>query len=106
LPKGIFNTVQAKYHVGNEITVCGKVVSTRHNTKGTALYLNFDKRYPHQDFYATIWGYNGPNFSYDPETYLVNKVACVTGKVTMYQKVARISVNNESEVELFNTLSK
>lgn len=104
LPAGAFNTVQAKFHVGNEATVCGKVVSTRKSSKGTALYLNFDKLYPNQDFYATIWDYNGPNFSYDPQTYLKDKTVCVTGKVTLYQKVARISVNNENEVRLFDEL--
>ena len=104
LPKGVFNTIQAKYHVGHEITVCGKVVSTKKNTKGTALYLNFDKLYPDQDFYATIWEYNSPNFSYDPETFLLNKTICVTGKVISYQQVARISVNRENEITLFDNL--
>jgi endonuclease G len=102
LPKGLFSTTQAKYHVGNEVTVCGTVVSSRPNTRGTALYLNFDKLYPNQDFYATIWGYNGPNFSYDPETWLLNKQVCVTGKVTMYNNVSRISVENEDAIRLFD----
>lgn len=104
LPKGLFSTTQAKYHVGNEITVCGTVVSSRPNTRGTALYLNFDKLYPNQDFYATIWDYNGPNFSYDPQTWLLNKQVCVTGKVTMYNNVSRISVENEEAINLFEDL--
>lgn len=101
LPKGMFNTVQAKYHVGNTVTVCGTVVSSRKTAKAKAIYLNFDRMHPHQDFYATIWEYNGPNFSYDPETYLVNKRICVTGKVTVFDDIPRISINNESEVMLY-----
>lgn len=101
LPKGMFNTVQAKYHIGNTVTVCGTVVSSRKTAKAKAIYLNFDRMHPHQDFYATIWEYNGPNFSYDPETYLVNKRICVTGKVTIYDDIPRISINNESEVMLY-----
>ncbi len=98
LPKGMFNTVQAKYHIGQTATVCGTVVSSRKTAKAKAIYLNFDRMHPHQDFYATIWEYNGPNFSYDPETYFVNKKICVTGKVTIYDDIPRISINNESEV--------
>ncbi|MBK8498816.1 MAG: DNA/RNA non-specific endonuclease [Flavobacteriales bacterium] len=101
LPKGMFNTVQAKYHIGQTSTICGTVVSTRKTAKAKAIYLNFDRMHPHQDFYATIWEYNGPNFSYDPEVYLMNKKICVTGKVTIYDDIPRISINNESEVRTF-----
>jgi endonuclease G len=101
LPNGMFNTVQAKYHIGKTATVCGTVVSSRKTAKAKAIYLNFDRLHPHQDFYATIWEYNGPNFSYDPETYLVNKRVCVTGKVTVFDDIPRISINNEHEVRLY-----
>ncbi len=101
LPNGMFNTVQAKYHIGKSVTVCGTVVSTRKTAKAKAIYLNFDRMHPNQDFYATIWEYNGPNFSYDPEAYLVNKRVCVTGKVTIFDDIPRISINNEHEVMLY-----
>ena len=101
LPKGMFNSVQARYHVGKEVTVCGTVVSTRKTAKAQAIYLNFDRMHPHQDFYATIWSYNGPNFSYDPETWLLNKPVCVSGKITLFDDIPRISINNEKEVMLF-----
>lgn len=102
LPKGMFNTVQAKYHVGQTATICGTVVGTRKTVKAKAIYLNFDRMHPHQDFYATIWEYNGPNFSYDPEVYFMNKKICVTGKVTIYDDIPRISINNESEVRTYD----
>jgi endonuclease G, mitochondrial len=102
LPKGMYNTVQAKYHIGKTATICGTVVSTRKTTKAQAIYLNFDRMHPHQDFYATIWSYNGPNFSYDPEVYLMNKRICVTGKLTMFDDIPRISINNEKEITFFD----
>ncbi|MBX2973121.1 MAG: DNA/RNA non-specific endonuclease [Flavobacteriales bacterium] len=101
LPKGMFNSVQAKYHIGKTATVCGTVVSSRKTAKAQAIYLNFDRTHPNQDFYATIWSYNGPNFSYDPETWLVNKKICVTGKLTIFDDIPRISINNEKEVMLY-----
>jgi endonuclease G, mitochondrial len=106
LPKGMFNTVQARHHVGSRVTVCGTVVSTRRTQRANALYLNFDRLHPHQDFYATIWSYNGPNFSYDPETYLLNKKVCVTGDVQLYEGIPRMSINNESGVVLWEEATK
>ncbi len=102
LPKGMFNTVQARYHVGKTVTVCGTVVGTRKTAKAQAIYLNFDRLHPNQDFYATIWSYNGPNFSYDPESYLLNKTICVTGKLTLYDDIPRISINNEQEITMWD----
>ena len=101
LPRGMFNTVQAKHHIGNVATICGTVVSTRRTAKANALYLNMDRMHPHQDFYVTVWDHNGPNFSYDPETYLQDRKVCVTGKITVYDGIPRISVNNESEIMLW-----
>lgn len=106
LPKGMFNTVQAKYHIGKTATICGTVVSTRKTAKAQAIYLNFDRMHPYQDFYATIWSYNGPNFSYDPEVFLMSKRVCVTGKLTMYDDIPRISINNEHEITFFDEVVK
>ena len=104
LPKGMFNTVQARFHVGSTATICGTVVSTRRTAKANAIYLNLDRNHPNQDFYATVWDSNGPNFSYDPVTYLMDKKVCITGKVTLYEDIPRISVNNESEIMLWEDI--
>lgn len=106
LPKGLFNTIQAKYQVGKEATICGTVVSTRRTQKANAVYLNLDRVHPNQDFYATVWDVNGPNFSYNPETWLVNKVICVTGVVTLYDDIPRISVNHEDAIRLWGEVQR
>ena len=106
LPRGMFNTVQAKHHIGNVATICGTVVSTRRTAKANALYLNLDRMHPHQDFYVTVWDHNGPNFSYDPETYLQDRRVCVTGRITVYDGIPRISVNNESEISLWEEVGR
>ena len=103
---GRFNTTQARFHVGNTATICGTVVGTRRTSKANALYLNMDRTHPHQDFYATIWDYNGPNFHYDPETFLVNKKVCITGKVSLFDDIPRISVNNESDITFWDDILK
>ncbi|MEO8069342.1 MAG: DNA/RNA non-specific endonuclease [Flavobacteriales bacterium] len=106
LPKGLFNTVQARYHVGQEATICGTVVNTRRTEKANAVYLNMDRLHPHQDFYATVWDVNGPNFSYDPETWLINKKICVTGPITLYDNIPRMSVNNEHAIQLWEDMAR
>lgn len=106
LPKGMFNTIQAKYQNGKTATICGTVVSTKRTKKSNAIYLNLDRKYPDQIFYATIWNYNSMNFAYDPEHDLVNKKICVTGKVSVYDEIPRISVNNENEITLWEDINK
>jgi len=49
LPKGMFNSTQAKYHIGKTVTICGTVVSSRTTAKAKAIYLNFDTKSPHED---------------------------------------------------------
>ncbi len=97
LPKGMFNSIQAKYQVGSTATVCGTVVAT-HRSKKDAVYLNFDRRFPNNAFYATVWKDRQNNFSYDLEKELLNRRVCVTGKVTVYDEVARLSINSENQV--------
>ncbi|MBI1286336.1 MAG: DNA/RNA non-specific endonuclease [Flavobacteriales bacterium] len=97
LPKGYFNTLQAKYKVGEKTNICGTVVATKKSRK-EAIYLNFDQKYPRNVFYATIWKDNQNNFSYDPEKEFLGKQICVFGKVEYYGDQARISVNREEQV--------
>ena len=97
LPKGYFNTLQAKYKVGEKTRICGKVVATKKSRK-EAIYLNFDQKYPRNVFYASIWKNNQNNFSYDPEKEFLGKTICVFGKVESYNDQARISVNREEQV--------
>ncbi len=97
LLKGYFNTLQAKYKVGEKTNICGTVVATKKSRK-EAIYLNFDQKYPRNVFYATIWKNNQNNFSYDPEKEFLGKQICVFGKVEYYGDQARISVNREEQV--------
>ncbi len=97
LPRGYFNTLQAKYKVGEKAKICGTVVASKRSRKD-AVYLNFDQKYPRNVFYASIWKNNQNNFSYDPEKEFLGKIICVEGKVELYNDQARISVNREEQV--------
>jgi endonuclease G len=102
LPRNTFNTQQASLYAGkrDEITVCGKVVSTKLSSKGN-IFLNLDKTFPNQIFTVTIFQQNVPNFSYQPHEALKDKTICVKGFVTKDSNgFSGIIIDNESAIEL------
>lgn len=100
LPKGKFNTSQAKYHIGDKATVCGKVVSAKYNEKSGATFINLDRKFPDQIFTIQIWKDSRQNFSYHPEEELLNKTICATGKILENQGVPVMTIYNESAIEI------
>jgi endonuclease G len=83
LPRGHFNTVQAKLYMGKskKITVVGKVVSSRYS-QAKHLWFNLDKQYPNQIFSVMIREEDLINFSGDPKSAFEGKVIAVTGEVS------------------------
>ena len=49
---------EAKNHIGETATVCGRVASAHfaEKVKGLPTFMNLDKPYPHQIFTIVIWG--------------------------------------------------
>ncbi|MDD3875164.1 MAG: DNA/RNA non-specific endonuclease [Bacteroidales bacterium] len=101
LPNGTFNTVEGRrfinYH--REVKVCGTVVSTHKSRKGN-IFLNLDKSFPNQIFSITIWASDITNFSYEPESFLLNKKVCITGKISEYQGTPSMYLDNENKIEI------
>ena len=67
---------EAKEHVGETRTVCGKVASTHFasKSKGEPTFLNLDEPYPKEVFTILIWGSDRAKFGapgteliYDPQ---------------------------------------
>jgi len=92
---------QAKDHVGEVQTVCGKVVSTRHaaTSKGEPTFLNLDEPYPKQVFTIIIWGSNRAKFT-DPEKKYRDSQICVTGKITSYRGTPEITASDPTEIQI------
>ncbi len=92
--------LQAKKFVGQEVCVCGKVVSTHFvaNSKTGPTYINLDKKYPQQIFTLMIFGADRKNFSYKPEEFLQGKNICVKGKVTEYKGLPQIIATKQIQV--------
>jgi hypothetical protein len=91
----------AKDHIGEQATVCGKVTSTRYaaTTRGKPTFLNLDKPYPSQVFTALIWGENREKFGTPEEKYR-DKQICITGKITEYRGAPEIIVSDPQSIEV------
>jgi hypothetical protein len=77
-------SAQAKDHIGETATVCGKIAATPYLETGSHVtFLNFDKPYPDHTFTAVIFRENRVKFG-TPEKDYKDKDACVTGKIQEY----------------------
>ncbi|MBN2892915.1 MAG: DNA/RNA non-specific endonuclease [Bacteroidales bacterium] len=107
LQKNYFNTVQAKHFVdnGEKVKICGTVVSTYKSQKGN-VFINLDKQYPNQVFSISIFSSSLINFTYEPEKYLKGKVICVKGKVSEYNGIPSMVIENEKQIEIMDEEEK
>jgi hypothetical protein len=90
---------EAKDHVGETRTVCGKVVSTHYATasKGQPTFLNLDEPYPRETFTILIWGSDRAKFGV-PETKYKDARVCVTGKITSYREKPEVIATEPSQI--------
>ncbi len=93
--------VKAKDHIGEQATVCGKVITTRYAamTRGKPTFLNLDKPYPNPLFTVLIWGDNREKFG-TPEEKYGDKQVCVTGKITKYREGSEIVVSDPQSIAI------
>lgn len=103
LPKGHFNTIDAKIYMGSgsKINVVGSVVSARKSRKGNVL-INLDKRFPNQIFTLFIRKENLVNFSYDPVTYLKGKTLVVKGEINKMGNTPVVYVDGEKQISEYH----
>lgn len=94
-------SAEAKNHIGQTVTVCGRVESTRYlsSSEHKHTFLNFDKPYPDHTFTAFISGENRAKFDKPEEEYLKRDV-CVTGEVKNYNGRPEIEVSDSSQIRL------
>jgi DNA/RNA endonuclease YhcR with UshA esterase domain len=90
---------EAKNHIGEQQTVCGKVVSTRfaESSRGKPTFLNLDRPYPDQVFTVVIWGGDRSKFG-DPETNYRGHQICVAGRIADYRGIPEIIAQAPSQI--------
>jgi hypothetical protein len=94
-------TREAKNHVGEKRTVCGKVVGIHFvsSGKGQPTFVHFDEQYPNQIFTLVIWGTDRPKFG-RPEDLYRDKELCVSGKITSYLGIPEIVATSPNQVQI------
>ncbi len=92
---------QAKDHLGQTATVCGKVVSTRflESANKQPTFLNFDKPYPDHTFTVVIFGDSRPKFG-KPEQEYLQKDVCVTGAIKDFNGKPEIELADPKQIRL------
>jgi len=90
---------QAKSHIGENATVCGKVVSSRYvgRNQEDPIFINLDKPYSEQVFKVLIWGRDLAKFR-NPEQDYLRKRICVTGEITQFGGVPQIVATDPSQI--------
>ena len=90
---------EAKDHIGETQTVCGKVVSARYasRSKGQPTFLNLDQPYRNEVFTILIWGDNSARFG-TPESKYKDEEICVTGKISSYRAVPEVIATEPSQI--------
>ena len=92
---------EAKNHIGETATVCGKVVSAKYavRTRGQPTFLNLDEPYPRQIFTVLIWGSDRAKFG-EPEVTYRGKSVCVTGQIKEYRGVPEVVASEPAQIKV------
>ncbi|MCI0721541.1 MAG: YHYH domain-containing protein [Acidobacteria bacterium] len=92
---------EAKKHIGETATVCGKVVSARYaeGSRGSPTFLNLDKPHPDSIFTVVIWGSERDAFGQPEEDYHA-KAICVTGRIEDYKGTPQMVVASPKQIAL------
>jgi hypothetical protein len=93
-------TPEAKDHVGETATVCGRVVTARYieTSKGQSISLDLDGRYPRQPFTIVISNEDRQKFG-DLESKYRDKNICVTAKITQHGEAPEAVVTNPEQIQ-------
>ena len=87
----------AKNHVGERATVCGKVAGERTavSSRGEPTFINLDSTYPNQVFTILVWGNDRKNVGELPR---VGTHVCASGVIKEYGGVPEIVVRTSGQL--------
>jgi len=91
---------EVKDHIGDSVTVCGKVYSARFVSDATnqPTFLNLGAAYPNQLLTVVIWGDVRKQFKVYPEDTFIQKEVCITGKIELYKDKPQIVIKQNTQI--------
>jgi hypothetical protein len=92
---------EAKNHVGETATVCGRVASAHfaEKAKGLPTFMNLDMPYPKQIFTVVIWGTDRLKFG-NPERTYSHRNVCVSGKITSHRDIPEMVISTPEQIQI------
>lgn len=99
--ESIISATEAKKHVGEKATVCGKVAGTHYAAESLndPTFINLAKPYSDQVFKVVIWGRERAKFG-KPEQDYRGKRICVTGEITQFKGTPQIVATDPSQIRI------
>lgn len=88
-------------HIGDSITVCSKVFSTRYLDRSNRqpTFLDIGADYPNSLLTVVIFGDDREKFTGFPEVLYANKNICVTGKLQDFKGRPEIIVTSPDQIK-------
>jgi len=93
---------EAKDHVGEEVTVCGPVMSTYYDSvsRDRPTYFHIGNPFPDPDrVVVIISGRDRTRFPQPPEVYYSGKDICVTGTILQDEGIPWIALQSRTKIE-------
>ena len=90
----------AAKHVGETLTVCGKVFSTKLITPSNMTFLDLGGFHPDQLLTVVIKGEDRTKFTGQPEVDFKDKAVCVTGTIIDYKGKPEIVLSDPKDIKL------
>lgn len=103
IPDGAISWKDASSHIGEIVTVYGKVVDVDYESgaNGAPTFMDIGASYPDTNrVTAVIWGENRSRFTPSPKALYEGKTICVTGEIYVYNGACNIEVESPSQIEV------
>lgn len=90
---------EASQHIGDTVTVCGKIYGGKYFEGGNKItLLNMGDAYPRSPLTLVITAEDRTHFTNAPEEFYSNKNICITGVVKEYKGKPQIFIHSEKEI--------
>jgi hypothetical protein len=103
IPNGAIDWTEAAQHVGESITVYGRVAGATYasSSNGRPTFINIGADYPDASrVTVVIWDEDRARFSGVPDEIYLGKTICVTGVPYLYDGVCNIEVQSPSQIQV------
>jgi DNA/RNA endonuclease YhcR with UshA esterase domain len=89
---------EASKHIGEKVTICGKIFGGRFFEKNEKTLLNMGAAYPDHTLTVVIEGADRKKFSTNPEEFYANKEVCITGEVRDFKGKPEMQVTEITQI--------